>query len=119
MALKIYTAQYAYTGPDRVDITVKGKDLVDKLFAPTWKMVMDAKQGRISTAEYSQMYRQRMLDAYRTNKKSWTDLLTRDEVTFVCFCKPGDFCHRYLLAGYFEKLGAQYCGERDIIPDES
>lgn len=119
MTLQIYTAQYAYTGPDRLDITVKGKDPVGKPFAPTWKMVMGAKQGRISTSEYTKMYRQRMQDVYRTNRQAWTDLLTRDEVTFVCFCKPGAFCHRYLLAGYFEKLGAQYRGEREITPDES
>lgn len=33
------TAQYRYSGNDRLDITVKGNDPIGKIFAPTWEMV--------------------------------------------------------------------------------
>jgi uncharacterized protein YeaO (DUF488 family) len=46
------------------------------------------------------------------NLDVWNDILGRDKVTLVCFCASGTDCHRYLLAGYLEKLEAEYMGER-------
>ncbi|MDD4274017.1 MAG: DUF488 family protein [Desulfobacter postgatei] len=106
--MKLYTAQYKYAGDDRLDITVKGKDPIGRCFAPTWKMVM----GSISWDEYKQMYRELMQKSYQGKLSAWNDILGRDEVTLVCFCASGTNCHRYLLAGYLEKLGAEYMGER-------
>lgn len=37
--MDIWTAQYQYPGPHRLDITVKGQDPIGRLFAPTWDMV--------------------------------------------------------------------------------
>ncbi len=110
--MKLYTAQYRYSGSDRLDITVKGKDPVGKAFVPTWKMVIGSKEGKISWDKYQQMYRELMQTSYRENRDIWDDFLSRDELTLVCFCESGANCHRYLLAGYMEKLGAEYMGER-------
>ena len=41
----VYTAWIRYNGPDRLDITVQGKDPVGGVFAPTWDMVRDYKKG--------------------------------------------------------------------------
>jgi uncharacterized protein (DUF3820 family) len=111
-AVKIYTAQYRYSGEDRLDVTVKGKDPVGRIFTPTWKMVMGSKEGKISWDEYRKMYREIMQDSYRQHRDTWNSILNRDEVTLVCFCKADSTCHRYLLADYFTKLGAEYMGER-------
>lgn len=46
---------------------------------------------------------------------AWDNVLAREEVTFCCFCNLTTcmgHCHRLLLAGAFEKLGATYLGER-------
>jgi hypothetical protein len=56
--LKLYTAKYRCSGSDRLDIIVKGKDPTGKFFAPTWKMVMGSKEGKISWNEYQQTYRE-------------------------------------------------------------
>ncbi len=112
--MKLYSAQYRYTGPDRLDITVKGKDPVGKLFAPTWKIVMGSKEGKITWPEYKQMYKKLMRESYRQNREIWDAILNRKVVTLVCFCKTGTDCHRYLLADYFVKLGAEYLGEREL-----
>lgn len=112
--VKIYTAQYRYSGDDRLDITVKGKDPIGRLFAPSWEMVMGSKEGRISWPEYKEMYKELMRNSYRQHKDVWGEILNREEVTLVCFCQTGADCHRYLLADYFVKLGAEYMGERDI-----
>lgn len=113
--MKIYTAQIGYKGLDGYDITVKSGD---KVFAPTWNMVMDYKRGKLSKEAYSSMYRELMLRSWREHRQAWLDLLNREEVTLVCYCRPGDFCHRLLLAEYLVKLGKHlgieviYMGER-------
>ncbi|WP_363321032.1 DUF488 family protein [Desulfobacula sp.] len=58
------------------------------------------------------MYRKLMQNSYLEHRNIWDEILSRDEVTLVCFCKTGSDCHRYLLAEYLEKLGAEYMGER-------
>lgn len=108
----LYTAQYRYTCEDRLDITVKGKDPVGRIFAPSWKMVIGIKEGKVDWDEYSSMYHALMVDSYKENRVIWDEVLKRGKVTLVCFCKEGSQCHRYLLAEYFEKLGAMYQGER-------
>ena len=85
--MKLYTSQYRYSGDDRLDITVKGKDPTGKVFAPTWKMVMGSKDGKISWDEYQNMYRDLMRVSYKTNRNVWNGILNREEVTLVCFCK--------------------------------
>jgi len=106
--LEVYTAQYRYSGPNRLDITVKTGNPV---FAPTWDMVKAFKAGALSEEKYTGQYIQLMRDSYRENKKEWLDLLDRERVVLVCFCKSGEFCHRILLANILTKLGAKYCGE--------
>lgn len=112
--LKVYTAQYRYSGKDRLDITVAGKHAFGRFFAPSWRMVKGLKNGTITEEDYARDYRNMMLDNYHNHKQTWTDLLSMEEVTLVCFCTPGDFCHRLLLANYLEKLGAVHLGERDL-----
>ena len=77
-------------------------------------MVMKSKEGKISWDEYKEMYRQLMRSSYQQHRKIWDEILSRDEVTLVCFCESGANCHRYLLADYFSKLGSEYIGEREI-----
>ncbi len=48
-------------------------------------------------------------------RSAWDSVLAREEVTFCCFCNLATcmgHCHRLLLAGAFERIGAQYMGER-------
>lgn len=110
--MKLYTAQYRYAGADRLDITVKGRDLKGIVFAPSWKMVMGSKEEKLFWDEYQQMYRERMQKSYFATRDIREEILSRDEVRLVCFCKVGTNCHRYLLADCLAKLGAKYLGGR-------
>lgn len=116
--LKVYTAQYRYPGKDRLDITVKGQDAFGKIFAPSWRMVRDFKNGTMSEYEYERDYHAMMLGQFKLHRQIWIQLLAMDEVTLVCFCGPGEFCHRLLLAQYLEKLGAVHMGERGLTDDQ-
>lgn len=110
---RVWTAQYRYQGPDRLDITVKGKDTIGSAFAPTWDMVMKFKRGEMSESEYGRRYIDLLRKSYQTRPDAWQNLLSRPEVTLVCFCKAGDFCHRVLLAQLMRAhFGFDYKGER-------
>lgn len=113
--LKVYTAVYRYSGPDRLDITVKGKDPIGQIFAPIWDIVMGLKKGVIDEDQYEREYRDLMLASWGRHQKTWQELLSREEVTLVCFCPPGAFCHRLLLAKLLEKVGAVHMGERNLF----
>lgn len=107
--LRVFTAQYRYAGPDRLDITVKGRHDLGKQFAPTWDMVWGYKQGRLSQEEYTARYRF-LLNS--VEKPRWEELLARRRVVLVCFCQAGAFCHRLLLARYMVDRGwGEYVGE--------
>ncbi|MGG4386522.1 DUF488 family protein [Priestia megaterium] len=110
MALKVYTSQYSYRGEDRLDTTVKTSD---GLFAPTWDIVMGIKNKKITEEEYRKKYLNLLRQSYISKKDQWKKLLNKKSVTFVCFCKKGDFCHRLILAEVFQRLGADYVGEVD------
>jgi uncharacterized protein YeaO (DUF488 family) len=74
-------------------------------------MVWDHKQGVINDEEYTERYTAMMRESFISNRKDWDRLFRSYQVTLVCFCAPGKFCHRVLLARMLEKLGAQYTGE--------
>ena len=105
--LKVYTSQISYSGTDRMDITAKRKTP----FSPTWEMVNDYKEGVISERQYRHMYFELMVNSLGRNYPFWTDVLNKPRVTLVCYCAPGKFCHRVLMAKYLEFLGAEYWGE--------
>lgn len=112
--VSIYTAQYRYSGKDRMDVTVKSASGPGLMFAPIWPLVMGFKNGTIDSKTYERVYYN--LLSGRASDPAFKDavqkVLAMDSVTFVCFCPPGAFCHRVLLAKYLETLGAKYMGER-------
>jgi uncharacterized protein YeaO (DUF488 family) len=81
-----------------------------RLFAPpSWDFVMSYKSGKTSKEKYEKEY----LAALDRRKKQWPEyfkkLLKRKEITFVCFCAPGIFCHRVLAAKWFENMFPGKC----------
>lgn len=77
------------------------------IFKPTWDMVMGYKSGQISEAQYTEQYLALMNASWKNpeQRPKWLTTIESDEPTAIaCFCKPGDFCHRHLLVGIFERL---------------
>jgi uncharacterized protein YeaO (DUF488 family) len=106
--LKVYTSRINYKGDGRLDITVKSGS---KLFAPTWGMVWGIKNKTMTEEEYTKRYINLMRNSYTDHYDEWQELLNKEKVVLCCYCKKGDFCHRYILADILVKLGAEYCGE--------
>ena len=110
--LKVWTAQMRYPGKDRLDITVKSGT---QAFAPSWPMVIGFKDGSIDEEGYTWRYKNLMEKSKQVFFAQWEDLLKREEVTLVCYCPAGAFCHRILLAKMLEEqFGVQYMGERSL-----
>jgi uncharacterized protein YeaO (DUF488 family) len=106
----LYTAQYRYAGIDRYDITSKRAGI----FSPTWSMVSNYKDTG-DTEVYTSIYLEMMRESYRNHSGLWqemVDMSTRADITLVCYCRSGEFCHRVLLAEMLQKCGANYKGER-------
>lgn len=113
--MDIYTAHYAYKGPDRMDITVKGDDPIGKMFAPTWDMVTGLKSGEFDEAGYEWRFSALMNERYGSQGAYMLNFAkAKGTKTLVCFCPPGAFCHRVIVAEGLERLGAVYKGERNI-----
>ena len=88
-----------------LDTTVKSGD---KVFAPTWDIVMGVKNGSVSEAAYTEEYRRLMRVSYRSHQPRWLELCNMSVVAISCYCPDGCFCHRYLLAGYLEDVCSRH-----------
>lgn len=109
--MKLWTTQMAKwrTAKERnivfIDTTVKSGD---KVFAPTWEIVMSVKSGQISEDTYTQEYLRLMRASYRTHLDRWLEVCQMDEVAIACYCTHGKFCHRHLLADMLSHVCTRY-----------
>ena len=73
----------------------EGREL--KELAPSWTLIKVAKEGRFD--EYKQQYNQMLagLDAKETFQRLGENSI------LLCWEVPGDFCHRRLVARWFEE----------------
>ncbi len=113
MALAVYTGRLGtYRGADGLDITLKSSCGLGRAFAPTqWDMVLGVKRGKVSEAQYREWYLDVLRASYRTRQTAWRQLLHQQRVVLLCYCRPGEFCHRQILAEVLTKLGAEVKGE--------
>jgi uncharacterized protein YeaO (DUF488 family) len=106
--LKVYTSKISYKGENKLNVSIKSGN---KIFAPSWEIVMSYKNGKITEEQYTLAYHNMMEISYKRNRTDWEDLLSKEEVVLCCYCSAGTFCHRLLLAKILVKLGAKYQGE--------
>jgi uncharacterized protein YeaO (DUF488 family) len=117
--MKFWTAQYRYSGDDRIDITAKSEDKIGKLFAPTIQLVFNYKDGYITQDEYIEQYMDLLTKSFKNHKLIWEKFLDMNiTVVFVCYCKADTFCHRLLLAKVLDNMGATYLGELKNLKQE-
>lgn len=117
----IWTSQYRYSGRDRLDITVAGRCPVGKMWAPTWEMVNSFKAGTLTQEQYSKMYYDLLLKRWH-EISDFPDVTLRlvemvkdRDITLVCFCPAGSFCHRHLMVRWLQyNWNVLYGGERKV-----
>jgi len=147
MTLEVWTARLDYGGEDRLDITRANETMefarrvrdrgmgggaIGGPFAPSWRIVNDAKRGFKRAKHLRQRGHQQKSDALdaavwrryrdeyitemrwsyaRLHHREWVELLERPRVTLVCYCVNPHRCHRSILANILEQLGAVNHGE--------
>jgi len=120
MAIAIYTAHYRYSGDDRLDITVKGNTPPGSVLAPTWEMVKGLQAGKITQWDYTVKYFSLIINRLMVvgeERRLALDMIGNrgKQITLVCFCPSGQFCHRILAAHMLENMGyGKYIGEWQI-----
>lgn len=72
--------------------------------APSWPLVSRHKYQGLSDAAYIKEYKAQ-LAAHKAAVRAFVESLiaTNATVTLCCFCPPGKFCHRHVLAGWFRQ----------------
>lgn len=75
-----------------------------KILAPKWEFFNDYKNGVITADEYTDQFYKLVLkplnvyDTYHMLIKEYGE-----DVTLLCYEKPGQFCHRRIVATWFEE----------------
>jgi uncharacterized protein YeaO (DUF488 family) len=77
----------------------------DKVFAPSWFIVMGHKNGDISDEQYTDEYLSMMRRSYRDDRARWQEVVESGSVTLACYCKAGAFCHRIILVDLLRAVG--------------
>lgn len=119
----IFTSYFAKLGklpPDIVPISICGKapywykGLQYKKLAPKYRFFMEWKQTQ-DNAYYIEHFEQEVLNGLDADIvfEELSALSGGRTFALICYERPGDFCHRHLVADWFCKNGYR-CEEIDI-----
>jgi hypothetical protein len=73
------------------------------MLAPPRELLNDRKKNDLSDEEYTRIFNEHLS---QFDPREMYDAIVEeygDDVTLLCYEKPGDFCHRRLVAEWFEK----------------
>lgn len=111
-AASLCTGQIGHIQQPYLDITIKGATGLGTLLAPSWELVNGIKQQTLPPEAYQEQFLNLLRSRYRQRQADFLKLLTPGTTTnFACYCKPFDFCHRYLAIRVLQQIA-----ERHSIP---
>jgi len=104
----ICTSRVGYQGPSGLDVTVKSATGIGQLLAPTWALVGGYKhwQGYLPLTEqqYTDKYLALLRARYLANEEAFIEIIQREHLVLLCYCRAGVFCHRHLALDVLEKI---------------
>lgn len=119
----IYTARHgAYAGKDALDIA-RSSAKQGVIWAPSWKILSpvlklrkDQQLSEFTWQQYVEDFTEEMRTSYRQHRLIWEGLLSRSELTLLCYCTNPKQCHRTIVArDILPAFGATYGGERGAV----
>lgn len=119
----IFTSNYARHGndPNAVAISVRPPSWYTgrryKLLSPTWEMVNDINNGRIDELQYAAQYMELLETRKLTAEQVIADV--GENAILLCYEKPGDFCHRRLVAAWIKQETGIVVPEKYFYDNES
>ena len=97
--------QYENAGLTTVSISGKAPSFYKgpeyKGLAPRWQMFSDWKKGKIDNFGYTKLFNQYLETLDKESVKRALESFG-ENVVLLCYEKPGDFCHRHLVADWLE-----------------
>jgi uncharacterized protein YeaO (DUF488 family) len=105
-AKRIYTSNYSRCSnhPNAVSISASSPDYFTgkhiASLAPTWNMIKLYKIGMLSEKEYTRQYIELLEERHENPQAVYNSIPHR--TIMLCYEKPGDFCHRRVLARWIE-----------------
>jgi len=118
----LYTVQISAPTPktiEKIDITVKSSRYPWNTFAPAWGLVSDYKSYRITKEQYHEAYYLLLRNRYRENRSVFHELIKKSldsDIALACYCKAGEFCHRYILAEILLKIEPLISYQGELTP---
>ena len=113
--------EYENAGLQPLSIAGKAPDFYKgpqfKSLAPEYKMFMDWKKGKIDNMGYTSIF----LEHLNTlDKEAVRRMLTSfdKDVILLCYEKPGEFCHRHIVADWLESNFGWKIDEYDIKTED-
>lgn len=109
---RIYTSNYQRCGGHENSVSIsasmpkyfKGKHI--KPLAPSWDILNAFKAGQIDELEYTKQYLALLTTRNLTPESVYENI--PNGTIMLCYEKPGDFCHRRILATWLENhLGVE------------
>jgi predicted NAD-dependent protein-ADP-ribosyltransferase YbiA (DUF1768 family) len=118
MITQVWTSQFRYPGPYRMDITYATTDPIGKYFAPTKAIVHKYKYATadadVAQAVYKEEYAA-LLSSRGVDKPEhpiWNQVAAMPYIVLVCYCGAQLFCHRHIVKDLFHlMIGSTYVGE--------
>jgi hypothetical protein len=123
----IYTGYFAklktYENAGLIPVSIAGKapnfykGVQYKGLAPRWEMFNDWKKGKIDDMQYTSIFLQHLetldKEAVRRALENFGE-----NVILLCYEKPGDFCHRHIVADWLESNFGWRVDEYDQIKQD-
>jgi len=111
MSIQLFTSYYA--GPKKgLQVSVSRREpkgyiishSLKELAPHGWMLAPHVKQFEYEK-EYVKILAKTTPEAVLTKVADWCNFTGQKEVTFLCWEKPGDFCHRHLIAAWLMDAG--------------
>jgi len=109
----IYTSYFAQLKKIKNPVSISSSSPVwyngpeHKALAPSWWLVKAYKNGVLNVDQYTEEYGRQLKslsieEVIKGIKKLYPK---EEEITLLCYEKPSDFCHRHLVARWFNLHG--------------
>ncbi len=101
--------QISTSRPKGLDVDVE----FESMYPDFRTMVGPHKKGEIDDAGYTERYRRDVLERNRDRILEGVRSLQDEfrgsgrDIYLMCYCKPGDFCHRYIVANFLNENGIE------------
>src|SRR6476660_3209420 len=96
----VCTSRIGFRGQDGLDVTVKSAQGIGRVLMPTWELVGGYKGWKdrepLSEQQYTDRYLELLRTRYRTDERPFIEILQRERVVLLCYCRTEVFCHRHL-----------------------